>query len=188
MAAFRKVCRWLHRELGFFAVGLTLVYAISGFAVNHARQFDSNYSRSVEESSMDPVGALPTAEIEPLVLSRLALEEPIKNTWRSSPDELLVFLEGARIQVGLESGRVVRTEFQRRALLNDLNFLHLNSSEEGTARTVWTIVADAFCVVLVILACSGIFLIRGRKGLLGRGGLWMLLGFLLPVVCILLMR
>ena len=40
MNGFRKVCRWLHRELGFFAVGLTLVYAISGIAVNHVHHWD----------------------------------------------------------------------------------------------------------------------------------------------------
>ena len=187
MRTFRRICRWLHRELGFFAVGLTLVFAISGLAVNHVRHWDPNYSRSVVESRIEPVGVGPTGEVEPVVLERLALQEPIKNTWRASPEHLHVFVEGAQIRVDLITGQVERQEFSQRPILNDLNFMHLNSAQAG-ARTTWTIIADAYCVILVILALSGIFLIKGRKGLIGRGGVWMVLGFIVPIVYVAIVR
>ena len=43
-------------------------------------------------------------------------------------------------------------------------------------------IADAYAGVLIVLALTGIFLVRGRKGLSGRGGLLMALGILLPLV------
>ena len=52
MNKFRKVCRWLHRELAFVAVGLTLAYAISGVAVNHIDSWNPNYELVTEQSPL----------------------------------------------------------------------------------------------------------------------------------------
>ena len=183
MNTFRRVCRFLHRELGFLAVGLTLVYAISGIAVNHAHHWDANYRRTRTEAAIQPVGTGPTAEITPLVLERLAPAEPVKKTWRAAPDRLQVFAEGAQYDVDLVTGRVVREGFAKRPLLWDLNFMHLNSG-----KAPWTGIADAYAGILIVLAVTGIFLVRGRKGLAGRGGVLMALGFVLPLVYALVIR
>ena len=63
----------------------------------------------------------------------------------------------------------------------ELNFMHLN-----TGKGPWTVIADAYAAVLILLAISGIFLVKGRKGLAGRGGILMALGILLPIVYVLL--
>lgn len=177
MSTFRGVCRWLHRELGFFAVGLTLVYAVSGIAVNHAHHWDANYSRTLEPLSIEPPGTGPTADITPVVLARLALTEPVKNVWRASETELKVFLEGWQYDVDLVGGTVLRHGFAKRPLLWDVNFMHLNSG-----KAPWTGIADAYAGVLIVLALTGIFLVKGSKGLAGRGGLLMALGVLLPLL------
>ncbi|MCA8915544.1 MAG: hypothetical protein KDB90_09040, partial [Planctomycetes bacterium] len=36
--------RGLHRDFGFFAVGLTFIYAVSGLAVNHINDWDPSFS------------------------------------------------------------------------------------------------------------------------------------------------
>jgi hypothetical protein len=65
----------------------------------------------------------------------------------------------------------------------DMNFMHLN-----TGKSVWTGIADAFAGILIILALTGIFLVRGSKGLKGRGGILMGLGFFLPLIYIVVER
>ena len=45
-----------------------------------------------------------------------------------------------------------------------MNFLHLNHG-----KGFWTWFADLYAVGLAILACTGIFIITGKKGLGGRG-------------------
>jgi hypothetical protein len=177
MKRFRAVCRWLHRELGFVAVGLTLVYAISGIAVNHVHHWDPNYQRDRVISTIEPVGTGPTPEVSGQVLDRLDLSEPVKNTWRAAPDRLDVFLEDSKLAVNLVTGEVVREGVAKRPLLYDLNFMHLN-----TGKGPWTGIADAYAAVLIVLAVSGIFIVRGRKGLKGRGGVLMGAGILLPIV------
>ena len=165
MTKFRKVCRWLHRQLGFLAVGLTLAYAISGIAVNHSHHWDANYERTREISHIDPVGRGDTAEVAPVVLARLDLDQPVKSTWRAAPDHLQVFVEGATIDVNLVTGEVIRDGFSRRAVFYELNFMHLN-----TGKAPWTGIADTYAGILIVLGLTGIFLLGGRKGLAGRGG------------------
>ena len=183
MSTFRKVCRWLHRELGFLAVGLTLIYGISGIAVNHTHHWDANYHRNVEESWIEPVGLGPTEAVTPQVLERLNLTEPIKSTWRAGKEKLQVFVPNATLDVNIVTGEVLRHGYAERPVLYDLNYMHLN-----TGKSPWTGISDAYAGVLIILAVTGIFLVRGSKGLAGRGGVLMGLGFVLPLIYILFER
>ena len=73
--------------------------------------------------------------------------------------------------------RVVRERLERRPVLFELNFLHLN-----TPKGAWTAVADIYAGILIVLAVSGIFLVRGRRGPAGRGGVLMALGIVLPLL------
>ncbi len=79
--------------------------------------------------------------------------------------------------MNLATGEVVRLGHTRRHFLFDVNFMHLNRG-----RAPWTGIADAYAGVLIVLALTGIFLVRGRRGLAGRGGVLMGLGLVLPLV------
>ena len=41
MSAVRKWSRPVHRDLSFFFSGVLLIYAVSGFMLNHKRDFNS---------------------------------------------------------------------------------------------------------------------------------------------------
>ena len=183
MSKFRNGCRWVHREAGFLAVGLTLVYAISGIALNHAHHWDANYSRTEEVLQIEPVGIAPTAEVEPRVLELLGINGPVKGTWRDSDTLFQIFLEGEQFDVDLATGQVIRRGFAKRPLFFDVNFMHLNSGKRA-----WTVIADVYAGILILLSLTGIFLVKGRRGLSGRGGMVMALGLVLPIVYAVLVR
>ncbi|MDD5720497.1 MAG: PepSY-associated TM helix domain-containing protein [Candidatus Krumholzibacteria bacterium] len=177
MGRLRKVCRFLHRELGFLAVGMTLVYAVSGVAVNHNADWNPSYERAVTTWKITSPGHGPTEEIAPAILAQLDLDEPVRNVWRATPNTVRVIVPSGTIDVDLLTGRVRADRLRPRPLLRELNFLHLNHSKGA-----WTWIADAYALILVILALSGIVLVKGRLGLAGRGGVWLAAGVLLPVV------
>lgn len=184
MQRLRKICWTLHREIGFLVVGLTIVYAVSGIAVNHAHHWDANYARVSENRTIAPPGAGPTTEVEPLVLERLGLTRAqIKTTWRASPEVLQVFQEGGSFEVNLVTGQVLHRSFRPRPLLFDLNFMHLNNGKGP-----WTAIADVYAGLLIVLALTGPLLVRGNKGLRGRGGVLMAIGIALPLVYGVVMR
>lgn len=179
MNRFRKFCRFTHRELGFFAVGLTVIYAISGVAVNHTEEWNPSYEQVRTERTITPPGLGPTEEISPLVLEQLALDEEVRNVWRATDDLLRVIIPSGTIDVDLRTGVVNEERLVPRPVLRDANYLHLNQG-----KGLWTWIADIYAVILFLLAMTGIFLIKGRKGLNGRGGVWMTAGIVLPLVFI----
>jgi hypothetical protein len=85
--------------------------------------------------------------------------------------------------VNLVTGQTVRRGVRPRPLLFDLNFMHLNNGKGP-----WTAIADVYAGLLIVLALTGPLLVRGRKGLSGRGGVMVAVGIVLPVAYAVLMR
>jgi hypothetical protein len=115
------------------------------------------------------------------VLRRMEIVEEPKSVVRMSPRLIKVFLEGRTLTVTLPEGRVYDEQARRRGGFFELNYLHLNHG-----KGFWTWFADLYAAGLLVLACTGIFIISGKKGLGGRG-LWLLLaGLSVPVIYLLL--
>jgi hypothetical protein len=60
-------------------------------------------------------------------------------------------------------------------VLATLNRMHLNA-----AQGLWTWIADAFALSLITLAVTGLFVLKGPKGITGRGAWLTLLGCAIP--------
>ena len=54
---WRGWLRAIHRDVGYLAVGLTLVYAISGLAINHINDWDPNWKTYERERVIAPISA-----------------------------------------------------------------------------------------------------------------------------------
>lgn len=177
----RGLVRAFHRDLGNLAVGLTLVYAASGLAVNHIVDWDpnfTNYQRTVELGG--PIEGDEQA-IAAAVAARLGVTEAPQDVYRASPTQLDVVFEKRTLHVDPKSGRVFDEGQKPRFLLRVANWLHLNRGKKA-----WTVVADTYAAGLILLAFSGIFMLPGRKGLLGRGGIFVLLGAAIPITYVVL--
>ena len=85
--------------------------------------------------------------------------------------------ERRTLTVELPGGRVVDEHVRRRFAFFEVNFLHLN-----TGKGFWTWFADVYAVGLLVLACTGIFIIPGKKGLGGRGRWLLITGVAIPIV------
>jgi hypothetical protein len=157
------------------------VYAVSGVAVNHVRDWNPNFSITHDTVQAPPVvGEELPVDYEAQVLAAAGLQEPSRGTFRPDPETLRVFIEDGVVEVDLVSGSAVVERVRERALLREANFLHLNQP-----RALWTWVADLFAVALAVLAVSGLFMIRGRKGITGRGAWLTAAGVLIPLVFLL---
>ncbi len=183
--SWRKWNRIIHRDLGYIAFGLTLVYAISGLAVNHVRDWNANYI--IEKTSLN-VGAVAeistavtTAQIEK-VLQAVGAKGSVQKTFPLSPEQLQIFLTKSSLLLNVKTGEVLFEKISPRRGFIEMNALHLNE-----LRGSWTLIADLFAVVLIVLAVSGIIMIKGKKGLSGRGKWLTMAGVVLPVVYILML-
>ncbi len=174
---WRRLLVATHRDLGFFFVGLTLIYAISGLAVNHVSDWNPNYAiqrRTVAVASL-PGGDTPAAARA--VLAQLAVTEPPRSIVPAGPDRFQIFLTNRTITVDVSKRQAVDERVSPRPLLYQLNFLHLNHGKGP-----WTWFADVYAVGLLLLAVSGMLMVLGRRGIAGRGLLWLLAGLVPPIV------
>ncbi|MFQ6604867.1 MAG: PepSY-associated TM helix domain-containing protein [Fidelibacterota bacterium] len=176
---WRKWNNILHRDLGYLAFGLTLIYAISGVAVNHVGDWNPNYKIIQRETTISPRSPgkiLSQDEIQD-ILRELNVSGELNNVYYPSPEEVHLFLEGHTIELHLASGQVYEEFVRERPLLYPMNYLHLNHPKE-----IWTWMADIYAVVLGILAITGLFILRGPKGITGRGAWLTGLGLLIPLI------
>lgn len=178
---WRATLRSLHRDCGYLAVGFTLIYAISGLAVNHVKDWDPNFtsSRTVHQAPLPlPEDA---AAASRTVLDALKLKGPIREAKRFGPDQLDIRLDHAIMHVDPTTGRVVMESQKPRPFLRLANWLHLNRG-----KAAWTLVADAYAIGLLFLALSGMFMLPGKNGMRGRGGIFVALGVAVPALYVIL--
>jgi uncharacterized protein len=174
---WRSLLRALHRDAGYLAVGLTLVYAVSGLAVNHIADWDPNFRhRQVVHPFPGPLASDDAATARKL-MKRLGIEGRPKEVYRASPTELEITLDDGALHVDAARHEVVEERQESRFLLRAANWLHLNRGKKS-----WTLIADGYAVFLIFLAISGLFMIPGRRGLIGRGAILALIGMAVPVL------
>lgn len=181
MARLRRTVIAVHRDLGYLFVGLTLVYAVSGVAVNHVADWNPSYAA---ESRQVSVVAPPTAgrqELAEAALAALGETNTLKSVVPVGTRLVKVFLEdGGVVTVDRRESVAVLEHLQPRPILEPINRLHLNKD-----KGLWTWIADLYAVALLTLALTGIFIVPGRKGLGGRGRWLLLAGAVLPVLYLL---
>jgi hypothetical protein len=183
---WRRWLRALHRDVGYLAIGLTFVYALSGIAVNHIADWDPNFKQSKSELRLDPkntarfskvhLAEANTFETAQHLMNALGRSEKIEDAYSISPGQLEITLTSSTLYVDLSKGTVLEKGQKERFVLRAANWLHLNRGKKA-----WTWIADGYAAFLVFLATSGLFMLPGRRGIIGRGGLLALLGAAVPV-------
>ena len=175
---WRRLLRVLHRDVGYFLFGLVTIYAISGIAVNHIDAWNPSYSISVTEIDLGPLEATGIDALESEIVAKAGVDPAeVTGRHRPAPGTFVVFLpEGGHVKVNTRTGEGSLKRVASRTVLFEFNVLHLNH-----LKGVWTYVADAFSVLLLGLAASGLFMLKGRTGLNGRGKWFVAAGLLLPV-------
>jgi hypothetical protein len=177
--------RWnnaIHRDLGYFCVALTLVYAISGIAVNHIHHWNPNYRVERIEHRFEPFAVGDKATMVRQAVERLSLPSPTES-FRPDPERLQLFYDGWTVEVLPGEGIAVEERPRDRPVLRDLNFLHLNHP-----KGLWTYVADIYALLLVVMVVTGVLVLKGRTGLAGRGKWFVLAGLLVPLVFVVVLR
>lgn len=179
---WRKWLRILHRDIGYLATALTVIYAISGVAVNHVGDWNPNYRIEKVIIELDSIPSnYEKEEMVKYILAEIGETREVKNSFRPDPNRLDIFIEGNTISVNYETHEVTQEKVVPRPIIRETNFLHLNAPKK-----VWTYVADLFAVALAFLAISGLFMIKGKNGITGRGAWLTALGLIIPIVFLLL--
>ncbi|MCM1501239.1 MAG: PepSY-associated TM helix domain-containing protein [Bacteroidales bacterium] len=177
---FRRLCRGVHRELSFFFAGAVCLYAVSGICLNHKRDFNSNISIQRVEVALEgdfpmPGPGLGNDAVQAFVRQLPDHEQYTRHAAVDSFAVKIFFKGGSSLEVSLDDGSALYEKVRKRPVLASLNRLHYNPSRN------WTWFSDIFAACLLLITITGLFMLKGPKGLLGRGGIEFIIGLLVPL-------
>ena len=175
---WRAWLRAVHRDIGYLAVGFTLIYALSGIAMNHIDDWDPNFHSSEITKKITPVpDDISDAEAAKRVADAAGLRDKagaISDVYRAGDEVRLTYAGGSKVTA---IGDTVTIQARRdRFFFRVADWLHTTRGKAG-----WKYIADAYAVLLLYLAISGIFMIKGKLGLRWRGALLVTLGLAGPL-------
>ena len=172
----RKWNNIIHRDLGYFFVGMCIIYGISGIALNHMNDWNPSYSVSTKEINYSLREEKPSKVAIKNWLKKEGVNESYKKHYYPKKGEIKVFLKGgsAYINVGKQTAFV--EILKRRPIFYEANLLHYNPGE------LWKWFSDLFSLSLILLAISGMFVLRGKNSLLRRGKWLVIAGVIIPLL------
>jgi len=77
------------------------------------------------------------------------------------------------------SGTADYEKYSKREFVYWINRMHYNKIKG------WSIMGDFFAVSLIFFAISGLFIVKGKNGVVGSGKYYLIAGLLIPVIYIL---
>ncbi len=175
---FNKWNRIIHRDLGFFFFGVIIIYAISGIALNHLEDWNPNYIVHKYTKQIPHAAHYKKANKAAVkaMLKQVGETAKYKKHVYNGSKNMKIFIHKGSAVLNFETGKLTVETIQRRPLFYQVNYLHYNPGKW------WKWFSDIFAISLMIIAISGIIITKGKKGIKGRGGVYILLGIIVPIL------
>lgn len=174
----RKLNRVTHRDLGYLFFAMSVIYGLSGISLNHIKDWNPNYivqNEIVTSNLTEEIGL--SKENILLFLESIGEKNNYKKHYYPSSNNLKIFIKNGSALVNIQTGQAHIEKLTRRPVFYEFNWLHYNH-----AKHFYTWFADIYAVALIILAFTGLFMVKGKNGITRRGALLSLIGIALPLI------
>ena len=174
--------RNLHRDLGYFYLGLIISFAFSGILMNHREHWHpEKYTMETKTISItlpnDPDSI--TEKYAETLGKQLGIEDKFRRH-RVKDDELKISFENHDIEIDLKTGQGELISFIKTPLISQSMKLHKSTSHW------WIYYADIFGLSLIVIAITGAIMIpAGKFSFKRRGWKLALAGILFPLLFLL---
>ena len=173
--------RNLHRDLGYFYIGLIISFAFSGILMNHRESWHPE--KYTIETKLIEV-SLPTKnEINDEYAENLGKELGINDKFRRQMVKKGTFkisYEKHDVEIDVETGKGEIISFLKTPIISQTMKLHKNTSNW------WIYYSDIFGISLIVIAITGVLMITvGKNTFNKRGWKLTLAGLLVPLLILL---
>lgn len=177
----RKSLRTLHRDFGYLVVGITFVYTVSGIALNHRTDWNPHYTLVSEDLTLpSSTQSIFSQDEINAMLKKFDYQAVYKKHFVTRNNEIKIFVEEGTVMYNPEQGKVELEILKKRPFFFQINKIHLAQTGQ-----LWIWISDIMAAFLLFVAISGLFLLKGKFGLKGRG-LWLTaIGIVIPLAIIL---
>lgn len=179
----KQTFRGLHRDLGYFYLGLIISFALSGILMNHRDQFQAErYDVQTKEIQVKlPADDKLTEDFAKDFLK----QNNIEDTYRKSKvkgGSFRISCKNTDIEIDLASGKGEIESYKKTPLISQMIKLHKNTSNW------WIYYGDIFGLSLILIAITGTIMIpAGRFSFKHRGWKLALAGIIVPLLFLLLL-
>jgi len=175
---WRAWLRAVHRDVGYLAVGFTIIYALSGIAMNHLADWDPNFRSSEVQLQIAPISdELSDDEAVARIAAAAGRSGRPSDVLRAGDEVRLEYPDGSKVTA--IGATVTVQQRESRFFFRIANWLHATRG-----KAAWKYISDAYAALLLYLAISGIFMIKGKLGLRWRGTLLVGVGLAAPLLYI----
>ncbi len=176
--------RSLHRDLGYFYVGLIISFASSGILMNHRQHWHpEKYTIEIEQKKLKPFNVqLLNDSVANDMLGQLNHKDKFKRQ-SVKKGSVRIVCENSDVEIDPTSGFVEITKYQSTPIISQTFKLHKNTSNW------WIYYSDIFGLSLITIAVTGtLILARSKYSFKRRGWKLALLGVIFPLLFLLLIN
>lgn len=178
-----KNIRAIHRDLGYFYLGLIISFAFSGILMNHR---ESWHPEEYDVKTREILVKLPAEkDITEAYAKNFLVQFGIEDKFRRlkiKEHQLRISYQNTDVEVDLKTGKGELETFRRTPVISQMMRLHKNTSNW------WIYYSDIFGLSLIIIAVTGALMISvGKHTFKRRGWKLALAGILFPLVFLFLL-
>jgi hypothetical protein len=173
--------RNLHRDLGYFYLGLIISFAFSGILMNHRESWHpEKYTIETKAIQID----LPSKEnINDEYAENLGKELGIEDKFRrqnTKKGNFKISFEKHDVEIDMETGKGEIVSFNKTPIISQTMKLHKTTSNW------WIYYSDIFGISLITIAVTGALMIKvGKNTFSKRGWILALAGLIVPLLILL---
>lgn len=125
---WRKLNRVLHRDIGYIFFGMTIIYALSGIALNHLKDWNPSYMIDRKELTINEDISKSNFNDDDAksLLKQYDFDVKYKSYYFPTSDNLTIFFQDGSININLISKRAIYESVTRRPIFFEVNMLHYN--------------------------------------------------------------
>ncbi|SEA02985.1 hypothetical protein SAMN05443667_101668 [Flavobacterium gillisiae] len=179
----KKTFRNLHRDLGYFYIGLIVSFALSGLMMNHRDMWHPE--KYTTETKLIEVTLPKESEINEEFAKDLGTKLGIDDKFRRhnvKKGNLKISFEKHDVEIDMKTGKGEIVSFIKTPIISQSMSLHKNTSN------FWIYYSDIFALSLIIIALSGTIMVKaGKFSWKQRGWKLAVAGILFPLIFLFLL-
>lgn len=173
--------RNLHRDLGYFYIGLIISFAFSGILMNHRDAWNpEKYTVTTKKITMViPKNTTITDKYVEQIAAKLTIDDKIRRH-KITDSILRISFEKNDVEINLNTNKGEIVSFIKTPLISQMIKLHKNTSNW------WIYYGDIFGLSLITIAITGTMIIpAGKFSFKNRGYKLALAGLIVPLLILL---
>ncbi|SDW90339.1 PepSY-associated TM helix domain-containing protein [Flavobacterium degerlachei] len=174
----KKTLRNLHRDLGYFYIGLIVSFAFSGLMMNHREAWHPE--KYTSETKAIEVQLPEESEINEDFAKDLGKKLGIEDKFRRQrikKNQFTISFEKHDVEIDMKTGKGEIVSFFKTPIISQSMSLHKNTSN------FWIYYSDIFAISLIVIALTGTIMVKaGKFSFKERGWKLAVAGVIFPLI------